>query len=102
MEGKARDDLRIAAIEEHVRQENRHDLDGLLSTFGGLATYDDGPWGGRYEGLPPVREYYAGLFRAAPAPPTEGKNRPMGKNRGRLTALKSRNPERRVVDLPPS
>src|SRR5437773_12159456 len=66
MEGKARDDLRIAAIEEHVRQENRHDLDGLLSTFGGHATYEDGPWGERYEGLAAVREYYAGLFRAAP------------------------------------
>jgi steroid delta-isomerase-like uncharacterized protein len=75
MEGKARDDLRIAAIEEHVRQENRHDLDGLLSTFGGHATYEDGPWGERHEGLAAVREYYAGLFRAAPDLHIEVKNR---------------------------
>ncbi|HEX9575915.1 MAG TPA: nuclear transport factor 2 family protein, partial [Myxococcales bacterium] len=58
----ARDDLRIAAVEEHVRHENRHDLDGLLSTFGGNAVYEDGPWGERHDGLGAVREYYAGLF----------------------------------------
>jgi steroid delta-isomerase-like uncharacterized protein len=58
--------VRMAAVEEHVRQENRHDLDGLLSTFGGTALYEDSPWGERHEGLSAVREYYATLFRAAP------------------------------------
>jgi steroid delta-isomerase-like uncharacterized protein len=80
MEGKARDDLRIAAIEEHVRHENRHDLDGLLSTFGGHAVYEDGPWGERHDGLPAVREYYAGLFRAAPDLHIEVKNRYVSKD----------------------
>jgi len=47
----SRDDLRIAAVEEHVRHENRHDIDGLLSTFGGNAVYEDGPWGERHDGL---------------------------------------------------
>lgn len=61
-----RDALRIAAVEEHVRQENRHDIDGLLSTFGGNAIYEDGPWGERHDGLDAVRAYYLGLFRAAP------------------------------------
>jgi steroid delta-isomerase-like uncharacterized protein len=63
---RAHADARIAAVEEHVRQENRHDLDGLLSTFGGTALYEDSPWGERHEGLSAVREYYAGLLRAAP------------------------------------
>ncbi len=61
-----RDEARMAAVEEHVRQENRHDLDGLLSTFGGSAVYEDRPWGERHDGLAAVREYYGGLFRAAP------------------------------------
>src|SRR5262249_22036774 len=80
MEGKARDDLRIAAIEEHVRQENRHDLDGLLSTFGGHAVYEDGPWDERHDGISAVREYYAGLFRAAPDLHIEVKNRYVSKD----------------------
>jgi len=71
----ARDSLRIAAIEEHVRHENRHDLDGLLSTFGGHAVYEDAPWGERHEGLAAVRAYYQGLFRAAPDLHIEVKNR---------------------------
>ena len=50
-----RDALRIAAVEEHVRQENRHDIDGLLSTFGGNAIYEDGPWGERPDGMGAVR-----------------------------------------------
>jgi steroid delta-isomerase-like uncharacterized protein len=64
--GDPRTDLRIAAVDEHVRQENRHDLDGLLAAFGAEAYYEDGPWGERHDGVAAVREYYAGLFRAAP------------------------------------
>jgi len=71
----ARDDLRIAAVEEHVRHENRHDIEGLLSTFGGNAIYEDGPWGERHDGLAAVREYYVGLFRAAPDLHIEVRNR---------------------------
>ncbi|HKB77491.1 MAG TPA: nuclear transport factor 2 family protein, partial [Myxococcales bacterium] len=62
----ARDSLRVAAVEEHLRHENAHDLDGLLSTFGGNAVYEDAPWSERHEGLGAVREYYERLFRAAP------------------------------------
>jgi steroid delta-isomerase-like uncharacterized protein len=71
----ARDSLRMAAIEEHIRHENRHDLDGLLSTFGGNAVHEDAPWGERHDGLGAVREYYEGLFRAAPDLHVEVKNR---------------------------
>src|SRR5919202_6745022 len=59
-------DARLAAVEEHVRQENRHDLDRLLAIFGQKALYEDGPWGEMDEGIDAVRAYYAGLFRAAP------------------------------------
>ena len=73
-----RDALRIAAVEEHVRQENRHDIDGLLSTFGGNAVYEDGPWGEKHDGMGAVRAYYEGLFRAAPDLHIEVKKRHVG------------------------
>jgi steroid delta-isomerase-like uncharacterized protein len=73
--GNPRIDARVVAIDEHVRQENRHDLDALLATFGSHALYEDGPWSERHEGIAAVREYYASLFRAAPDVHIEVKNR---------------------------
>jgi steroid delta-isomerase-like uncharacterized protein len=73
--GNPRLDARIAAVDEHVRQENRHDLDALLATFGAHAEYQDAPWGERHDGMEAVREYYAALFRAAPDLHIEVKNR---------------------------
>jgi steroid delta-isomerase-like uncharacterized protein len=73
--GNPRIDARVAAIDEHVRQENRHDLDGLLATFGNEAVYEDAPWDERHEGMAAVREYYASLFRAAPDLHVEVRNR---------------------------
>jgi hypothetical protein len=32
---------RIAIVEQHVRLENEHDLEGVLRTFGETARYDD-------------------------------------------------------------
>lgn len=57
---------RLAAVEEHVRRENLHDLDGLLATFGGEARYDDEPWDDHRVGLDGVRAYYAELLAALP------------------------------------
>lgn len=37
---------RTAVVDEHVRCENRHDLDATMATFGMDARYDDEPWGG--------------------------------------------------------
>ena len=34
---------RLAIVEEHVRYENRHDLAGIMSTFGDAAEYTDAP-----------------------------------------------------------
>ncbi len=57
---------RLQRVEEHVRLENAHDLDGLMSTFGAAGFYDDEPWSEHHAGLPAVRGYYTDLLRAAP------------------------------------
>ena len=53
-------------VEEHVGCENRHDLDGIMRTFGAAARYDDEPWDARYDGRDEVRRFYAELLRAVP------------------------------------
>jgi steroid delta-isomerase-like uncharacterized protein len=58
--------LRIAVVEEHVRSENRHDLEAVMATFGASAQYDDEPWADHRHGLDGVRSYYTELMRALP------------------------------------
>jgi steroid delta-isomerase-like uncharacterized protein len=53
-------------VEEHVGFENRHDLDGIMGTFGAAARYDDEPWGAHYNGRDEVRIFYSELLRAVP------------------------------------
>ncbi len=57
---------RIAIVDEHIRLENEHDLDGVLRTFGDTAQYDDEPWGEHYKGHDGVRLFYAQLLKALP------------------------------------
>ena len=57
---------RCKIVEEHVGLENRHDLDGVMSTFGTAARYDDEPWGEHHVGWDQVRANYADLFAAMP------------------------------------
>ena len=57
---------RMALVEEHVRCENAHDLDGVLSTFGESARYDDEPWNEHHEGRDGVRRFYSTLMGAVP------------------------------------
>jgi len=57
---------RLQRVEEHVRFENAHDLDGLMSSFGSSGFYDDEPWAEHHDGLEAVRGYYQDLLRAAP------------------------------------
>ena len=57
---------RLALVEEHVRLENRHDLDGIMGTFGASARYDEEPWDDHHIGREAVREYYDALLRAMP------------------------------------
>ncbi|HET6890255.1 MAG TPA: ester cyclase [Pyrinomonadaceae bacterium] len=56
----------IAIVDEHIRCENRHDLDAVLATFGPDARYDDQPWGDHRTGRDGVRSYYTELMRALP------------------------------------
>jgi len=57
---------RIAIVEQHVRLENEHDLEGVLRTFGESARYDDEPWGEHYDGRDEVRSFYEQLMSALP------------------------------------
>jgi steroid delta-isomerase-like uncharacterized protein len=57
---------RLALVEEHVRRENQHDLDGIMATFGEEAWYDNEPVGEHHDGRDSVRAYYEDLLRALP------------------------------------
>ena len=57
---------RIAIVEQHIRLENEHDLEGVLRTFGDSARYDDEPWDEHHEGRNGVREFYEQLMKALP------------------------------------
>ena len=61
-----RQSLRMQLVDEHVRLENRHDLDGIMTTFGTAARYDDEPWDAHYVGCDGVRAFYSDLLRALP------------------------------------
>jgi steroid delta-isomerase-like uncharacterized protein len=63
---KDRVSARIAVVEQHIRLENEHDLEGVLRTFGDSAQYDDEPWGEHYEGRNGVRQFYEQLMQALP------------------------------------
>src|SRR5712671_7286318 len=56
----------IAIVEQHVRLENAHDLEGVLRTFGDTARYDDEAWGEHYQGADGVRLFYEQLMKALP------------------------------------
>lgn len=59
-------DARIAVVEEHIRSENRHDLNAVMATFGSGARYDDEPWDDHRAGRDGVRSYYTELMHALP------------------------------------
>jgi steroid delta-isomerase-like uncharacterized protein len=63
---KDRVSARVAVVEQHIRLENEHDLEGVLRTFGDSAQYDDEPWGEHYEGRNGVRQFYEQLMQALP------------------------------------
>jgi steroid delta-isomerase-like uncharacterized protein len=57
---------RMALVEEHVRCENAHDLEGVIQTFGSTARYDDEPWNQHWQGIVQVRQFYSQLMAALP------------------------------------
>ncbi len=62
---EARMNARVRLVEEHVRLENLHDLDGILGTFGPDARYDDEPWDDHRIGRDRVQLYYKETLSAA-------------------------------------
>jgi steroid delta-isomerase-like uncharacterized protein len=66
MDSERRLSARLEIVDEHIRLENRHDLEGIMRTFGATARYDDEPWDGHYLGREGVRAYYEDLLRAMP------------------------------------
>ena len=65
-DGKDTRSARIAIVEQHIRLENEHDLEGILRTFGDTARYDDEGWGEHYKGASGVRLFYEQLMKAMP------------------------------------
>ena len=63
---KDRRSARLASVERHIRLENAHDLEGVISTFGDTARYDDEPWGEHYTGRDGIRLFYEQLMKALP------------------------------------
>jgi len=57
---------RLKVVDEHVRHENAHDLEGIMGTFGASARYDDEPWDAHYVGRHAVHTFYQELLRAVP------------------------------------
>jgi steroid delta-isomerase-like uncharacterized protein len=57
---------RLAIVEEHVRLENAHDLDGIMRTFGADARYDEEAWNEHHLGRDQVRSYYQSVLETAP------------------------------------
>ena len=57
---------RMAIVEQHVRLENEHNLEGVLGTFGNSARYDDEAWDDHYTGRDGVRAFYTQLMSALP------------------------------------
>lgn len=57
---------RLKLVDEHVRFENHHDLEGIMGTFGAEARYDDEPWDAHYRGRDEVRSFYEELLTALP------------------------------------
>jgi steroid delta-isomerase-like uncharacterized protein len=57
---------RLKLVDEHIRLENQHNLNGIMGTFGETAHYDDEPWDAHYSGRDQVLTYYEGLLQALP------------------------------------
>jgi steroid delta-isomerase-like uncharacterized protein len=57
---------RLKLVDEHVKFENQHDLEGIMGTFGATARYDDEPWDVHYRGRDEVRAFYEGFLQALP------------------------------------
>jgi steroid delta-isomerase-like uncharacterized protein len=65
-DSEQRQSRRLQLVDEHVGLENRHDLNGIITTLSAAARYDDEPWDAHYIGRDGVRTFYAVLLHALP------------------------------------
>lgn len=93
---------RIRIVEEHIRHENDHDLDGVLSTFGDTALYEEEAWDERHEGREAVRRYYEGLLSALPDLRIDVQQRHVAEQAVILEVLITGTHERAWRGLPPT
>jgi hypothetical protein len=63
---EARVAARLQIVDEHIRQENDHDLAGIMGTFGKTARFDDEPFNAHHVGRRPriLRQLVASAPRA--------------------------------------
>jgi steroid delta-isomerase-like uncharacterized protein len=59
-----RSSRRLELVRTHVDYENRHDLEGILQTFGAAVAYEDQAWRTRHPGSDGVRLYYEEFLHA--------------------------------------
>ena len=57
---------RLKLVDDHLKFENDHDLEGIMRTFGAMPRYDDEPFGEHHIGRDEVRKFYQGLLQALP------------------------------------
>ena len=55
---------RLELVRAHVDCENRHDLQGILQTFGSAVAYEDQAWRTCYPGSEGIRTYYQEFLNA--------------------------------------
>jgi hypothetical protein len=55
---------RLELVRAHVDCENRHNLEGILQTFGAAIAYEDQAWRTRHPGSEGVRFYYEEFLHA--------------------------------------
>jgi steroid delta-isomerase-like uncharacterized protein len=67
MNAEDRLEARLQLVEEHIRQENEHDLAGIMRTFGATARFDDEPLDAHHVGREDVRTFYSGMLQALPS-----------------------------------
>lgn len=61
-----RKSARPVLVQQYVRLENVHHLEGVLNTFGEIAQYQDEALGDCYPARDGVRSYYEQLMEALP------------------------------------
>jgi steroid delta-isomerase-like uncharacterized protein len=57
---------RLAAVDEHVRRENRHDIRGLVDMYKEDADFHDTAWRLHHRGQEAIRRYYDDLMQGLP------------------------------------